>query len=285
MEVVTDVQSTLGEGPIWYGERLYWVDILEKKVHSYAPDRNEVRTLQLDQFVGTVVPRRRGGLVVALQNGFAFLAEDGTVTPIADPEADKPDNRFNDGKCDPAGRFWAGTMPMDEQRPVGSLYMLDLQGQVHRKLSGVTISNGICWSDDGKTMYYIDTPTHQVIAYQFDMDSGEIRDPRTVVTIDPRDGAPDGMTIDERGYLWIGLWGGYAVVCYDPASGRRVAKLDVPVARVTACAFGGPDLGDLYITTARVGLSEADAAREPLAGRLFKTRVDVKGVPAFAYGA
>lgn len=284
MEPVTDVQSTLGEGPIWYGDQLYWVDIIEKKVHAYQPGTGRVRTFQLDHFVGAVVPRRRGGLVVALQTGFAFLDETrGTVTPIVDPEADKLETRFNDGKCDPPGRFWAGTMGLKGERGIGALYMLDAEGRAHRKISGVTTSNGICWSVDARTMYYIDTPTQQVVAYRFDAATGEIADPRVVVAIDRSEGGPDGMTIDERGYLWIGLWGGHAVVCHDPASGRRVSKLELPVARVTACAFGGPDLSDLYITTARTGLPEAERDQQPLAGRLFRTRVGVKGVPAYAY--
>src|SRR5690606_16778406 len=163
LTLVTDVQSTLGEGALWYGDRLYWVDIIGRRVHIYRPADDSYRSLELDQMVGTVVPRSRGGLVVALQNGFAFLDEDtGQVTPIADPEADKPGNRFNDGKCDPEGRFWAGTMALDQKPGQGALYVLHPDGRVEQKLTGVGISNGICWNADATAMYYVDTPTQQV---------------------------------------------------------------------------------------------------------------------------
>lgn len=279
LTLVTDVRCTLGEGPIWYEGVLYWVDIVERRVHSYRPSTGRVQTMQLDSMVGTVVPRASGGLVVALETGFAFLdPETGAVTPITDPESDKPGNRFNDGKCDPRGRFWAGTMSYEEAPNRGALYMLDIDGRAHLKVTDVTTSNGIAWSLDEKTMYYIDTPTYRVDAFDFDPNTGAIANRRTVIEIPKEEGNPDGMTIDANGNLWIGLWGGSAVACYDPRTGEKLASIPVPASKVTACAFGGDDLKDLYITTARVG-----SETEPLAGRLFRIRLDVAGIPAFAY--
>ena len=284
MEPITSTRATLGEGAIWYGDKLYWVDITEKRVYIYDPKANSERVIQLDSMVGTVVPRQGGGLAVAIQTGFALLDPDtGKVTPIVDPEADKPHTRFNDGKCDPKGRFWAGTMALSEGPRQGALYVLDGKGNVRKMVDGVSISNGICWSHDAKTMYYIDTPTYQVVAYDYDNETGDISNPRTVIEFDRDEGAPDGMTIDERGYLWIAMWGGYSVVCHDPNTGKRHAKVDVPARNVTSCAFGGDDLSDLYITSARQGNTPEQLKDQPYAGGLFRVKVGVRGVPAFAF--
>lgn len=282
---VTDVKATLGEGPIWYREQLYWVDIIEKRVYIYNPSLDSVRHIQLDKMVGTVVPRSAGGLVVALEDGFYAVDErDGEATLLASAEADNPSTRFNDGKCDPVGRLWAGTMGLKGEKGIGALYMLDAERQVHTRLTDVTISNGICWSHDHTTMYYIDTPTQEVVAFAYDNKTGEISDRRVVVTFDRSEGGPDGMTIDAEGNLWVALWGGWAVVCVDPNSGERLHKVDVPCAHVTACAFGGEGLTDLYITTARTGVDEDALKEQPLAGALFKTSIpSVRGVPSMAY--
>lgn len=281
---VTSVQSLLGEGAIWYRSALYWVDILGKRVHRYDPATGEHREYVTPETVGTVVPRATGGLVVALQHGFAHLDEEsGEVTPLGEPVDPRPETRFNDGKCDPAGRLWAGTMGFNSEPGMGSLYMLDVDGRVEEKIPGVTTSNGICWNRDATEMYYIDTPTHEVWAFDYDVKTGAIGNRRVAVKIDPAEGAPDGMTIDADGNLWIALWGGSAVVCHNPATGERLRKIELPCAQVTSCAFGGPDLNELYITTARVGYDEEKLKNEPLAGRLFHVKLDVKGVPAFAY--
>lgn len=281
---VTSVVATLGEGAIWYGSNFFWVDILGQKVHRYDPVKDEHQQIDLPECVGTVVPRASGGLVVALQHGFAHVdLESGQVTPLGDPVDPRPETRFNDGKCDPAGRLWAGTMGFNSEPGLGSLYMLDTDGTVQEKIPGVTTSNGICWSLDATQMYYIDTPTHEVWAFDYDVKSGEISNKRTVVTFEQGKGAPDGMTIDADGNLWIALWGGRAVVCHDPNTGERLHQVDLPCDQVTSCAFGGADLDELYITTARVGYSEEKLAEQPLAGRLFRVKVGVKGVPAFAY--
>ena len=281
---VTHVESILGEGAIWHQSTLYWVDILGKMVHSYDPSTGTHRALSMPQCVGTVVPRASGGLVVALEAGFAHVEPStGQVRPLGEPVDPRPETRFNDGKCDPAGRLWVGTMGFNSEPGMGSLYMLDVNGRVEVKIPSVTVSNGICWSSDARTMYYIDTPTQEVWAFDYDVKTGAISNRRVAVQIPKREGSPDGMTIDADGNLWVALWGGSAVACYDPASGKLITKIELPCEQVTSCAFGGPDLEDLYITTARVGYTPEKLAQQPLAGRLFHVRPGVKGLPAFAY--
>jgi sugar lactone lactonase YvrE len=223
--------------------------------------------------------------MVALHRGFARLdPATGTVSGLIAPAGHDPGTcRFNDGKCDPAGRFWAGTMALDERAGLGSLYRLDSNGQASRVLSGVSISNGIAWNPPGTKMYHIDTPTSVVAAYDYDAATGEIRN-RTIAAEVPRSlGWPDGMTIDEEGMLWIALWDGHAVTRWDPANGRCIATHRLPASRITSCAFGGPGLRSLFITSARVGLDPAELARQPEAGSVFVLEPGVAGRPASAY--
>lgn len=280
--LLLDTKSTLGEGPIWDVEdaRLWWIDIEEGLVHRFDPVTNENATFEVGQRIGTVVRRRRGGLVLAAHHGLiAFDAESGQLCPIADPESDKPTNRFNDGKCDPTGRLWAGTLNFeDESQPLGALYCLDTDGTVSKRLDGVCISNGIVWTSDGETMYFIDSPTRRVDAFDFDRVNGTIANRRTAVALDDGLGYPDGMAIDSEDKIWVALWGGWAVARFDPTTGELLEKIDVPVSQVTACAFGGPRLNDLYITTARRGLAGDSLAKQPAAGGLFHVKVGVHGV-------
>ena len=262
----------LGEGPVWDGRngRLLWVDILRGEVHQYHPETGAHGVVPAGEMVGAVALRKAGGLVAALQSGFAFLEEETpSIGRIADPEAQLPGNRFNDGKCDPQGRFWAGTMSLQDEPGAGGLYMLDAKGGVHPKISGVSISNGLAWSADGRTFYYIDTPTLEVAAYDFDGATGEISNRRVAIRIPEDFGDPDGMTIDTEGMLWIAHWDGWQVTRWDPRSAEQLMKLPVPAARVTSCTFGGPGLRDLFITTARTGLSAEQIAAQPLAGAVF----------------
>jgi sugar lactone lactonase YvrE len=253
-------------------------------VVSYDPASDTEQIWEVGERVGTVVPRASGGLVIAGDLGFSFLdAETGEKTPIADPEADKrPDNRFNDGKCDPSGRFWAGTISTVKKTGDAALYRLDPGLRVTRMFTGVTNSNGICWSADARTMFYIDTPRKQVLAFDFVNATGAISNER--VAIDTAalglPGSPDGMTIDENGHLWIALCHAGLVVCLDPATNKELARVGVPEAmETTACAFGGPDLRSLYITTGM----EKDCG-EALGGRLFVAKPGARGVSAFAFG-
>ena len=282
MELVLDAKARLGEGPIWHARAgvLYWLDIEQGEVHVYDPSTGRDRTIAVGQQVGTIVPRTRGGVMLAAAKGFASLDLDsGAFAIVANPEPGTG-NRFNDGKCDPAGRFWAGTIG---KQGTANVYRLDADGSTHRMIEGITCSNGIAWSRDRRT-YYIDTPTQAVVAYDYDDASGAIANKRVAISIpDTAHGYPDGMTMDADGMLWVGMWDGWALRRFNPATGELLEVVPLPVARVTACAFGGPDLGTLYITSAWTALSEADRAKQPLAGGVFKVVPGVKGLPAPEY--
>ena len=277
----------LSEGPRWDEARqeLLWVDILGRGFHRATltddgrPD--QVRTMALDRHVGAVAPVAGGGYVLAAGQGFLFVDADGPVRELAQPEAGRADVRMNDGACDPQGRFWAGTMAYDESPGAGTLYRLELDGRCSTVLTGLTISNGIGWSPDGATMYLSDSGTGLVEAFDFDGATGEIGGRRTVVHVDRPGMAPDGLTVDDQGDLWVGLYGGWAVHRYGPDGSLR-ATVDLPVAQVTSCAFGGPDRSTLFVTTGRERLDEAALARQPDAGRVFSvTGLDARG-PAVA---
>lgn len=286
LELIVDAKADLAEGPCWDRERkvLYWVDIVGKKVHMYDPNQLQSRTIEVGQYVGAVVPRKSGGLMLAMHHGFYSLdLETEALVPIADPEREKENNRFNDGKCDASGRFWAGTMELDGKKGEGSLYCLDRNLDVRTVLQNVSISNGLGWSPDHKTMYYIDTPTRQVAAFDYDLDTGTISNKRTVVSIPEGDGDPDGMTVDEEGMIWVAHWGGSRVSRWNPSTGECLEEIPVPASQVTSCAFGGDHLDELYITTARLGLGQNDRLNEPHAGGLFRIKVNVRGLPSHPF--
>ncbi|NOU94150.1 SMP-30/gluconolactonase/LRE family protein [Paenibacillus sp. LMG 31456] len=285
--LLCDVNSILGEGPTWdhHSKKLIWVDIIGKRIHTFEPASGEVRTITIEQKIGSAVPRVEGGLVIALENGFHTLdLETEQLTKRIDPEKDMPGNRFNDGKCDEAGRFWAGTMDMKEKSPSGSLYCLETDGTVRRMVEGVTVSNGLGWSPDNQTLYYIDSPTKKVMAYDYSLERGEITNPRVAVTIPEGEGFPDGMTVDSQGMLWIAHWDGWQVSCWNPETAEKIASIPVPAAQTSSCTFGGENLDELYITTARVGLSEEQLKDQPHAGGVFCIKPGINGRPASFYG-
>ena len=302
-ELILDAQAILGEGPAWdeKSQTLYWVDILAKRVHAWQDGRADF--LQLDEFVGCLAPRRDGGLVAALHASFWTL-EGGVVrnplrgrcgiphTPPAGyhpapqllARVDEPaSNRFNDGKCDPVGRLLAGTMDMEEKNPSGNLYSLEAGKPPRKLLDGIRISNGLAWSPDYKIFYFIDTPTRQVRAYDYDLETGNISSPRVVVEIPSEMGFPDGMTSDLEGRLWIALWGGSRVSKWNPLNGQKEAEIAVPAPYVTSCVFGGPRRDILFVTTARVGLDESALAQNPLSGALFQIQTQTQGMPTFEF--
>jgi|TARA_B100000809_G_C15120230_1_gene524000 sugar lactone lactonase YvrE len=287
-ELILDARATLGEGALWDVDRhaLWWVDIEQGQVHCFDPDSNTNQTYDVGQRVGTVVTRASGGLMLAVENGFAsFDLETSALQIVGDPESDQPGNRFNDGKCDPAGRFWAGTMSMGDARAAdGALYCLNTAGQIQKHLDGVRVSNGLVWTADRSTMYYIDSRTRRVDAFDYENGTGQITNRRPVVEVEPELGGPDGMAIDTDDNVWVALFRGSAVACFDPRNGKQLARIGLPASRVTSCAFGGPNLQDLYITTARIGLSEDEQRAQPHAGGVFCARVEARGVPNFAYG-
>jgi sugar lactone lactonase YvrE len=265
------------EGPFWHDGRLGWVDIMAGRLWLAGFDGTaltEPRSYDVGRPLGAAVPRADGGWLLAAGTGFCALDEDGTVNSLTDDLADASVLRMNDGKCDPAGRFWAGTMAFDESPEVASLYVFD--GSVRTVLDGVTISNGLAWSADRRTMYYIDTPTGRVDLFDYDEATGEVSGRRSLVDVG---GHPDGMAIDDDGFLWVALWGGGAVHRYSP-SGTHVATVRLPVTNVTSCCFGGPGGETLFITTSRQGIEPERLAAEPDAGRIFAVRPGVSGRPA-----
>lgn len=279
-ELLFDIKATLGEGPIWDSrtQTVYWIDILEKRIYCGG----DVLT-QLDDLIGCIAPRKSGGLILALRSGFSSLDLDSLkVTPLSPPDNEPSNNRFNDGKCDPRGRFLAGTMDMGETDPTGSLYSFD-GTSIIKLLGNVTISNGLAWSPDYRMLYYIDTPTREVTSFDYDLDSGMIANPRTVIRIPDGFGWPDGMTSDRRGNLWIAMWGGAQVTKWDPNTGQLLERTPIPAKNVSSCVFGGKDMNELYITSARKGLDEATLAQYPLTGGLFRLQTDVEGMPTFEF--
>lgn len=280
VELLFDARATLGEGPVWDArtQTLYWIDILNKRIYSGS----DVLT-ELDDLVGCIAPRKSGGLILAQRFSFASLKVDPVTLTILTSLKDEPsNNRFNDGKCDPRGRFLAGTMDMGEKDPNGSLYSFD--GKSMTKLLGnVTISNGLAWSPDHKTFYYIDTPTREVRAFDYDLETGAIADPRLAISVPESLGWPDGMTSDMQGNLWIAMWGGAQVTKWDPRTGQLLEQIPVPAKNVSSCIFGGKDLNELYITSARKGLQEAALTRYPLTGGLFRLQTKIQGMPTFEF--
>ena len=281
---VLPIAAGLAEGPCWWFERniLLWVDIEASRIGLFDPATGNNDFLHLPAHVGAVVPTSVGDLLLATAAGLMRMdPSTGVVTLLLDPEVDRPGNRFNDGKCDPWGRFWAGTMAYDFEPLAGSLWRLDGDGRITRQRRQLTISNGLAWSQDRGTLYFIDSPTLKVMAFPL-TSSGEIAaEPSICVQIpEDWDAVPDGMCIDAEGMLWIALFGGGAVTRWDPISGQLLDRLALPCRQVTSCCFGGPHLDQLFMTTARREMDAAAIAAEPLAGGLFQADVGVKGLPA-----
>lgn len=282
-DLVLDARAELGEGPAWDAEtsQLLWVDIVRSQLHLFDPGSGGDRLLPVSQTVGAAVPASSGRIVLARRDGFALLdPANGSEHSIAACVADGV--RMNDGKCDPQGRFWAGTMAEDSRPGAGSLYRLDADHTVTEVLTGLTISNGMAWSADNSQMYFIDTMDHGVDVFDVDPVAGTLSGRRRLVDIAESDGLPDGMTIDAEDHLWVALWGGWSLRRYRP-DGVLDGEISLPVANVTSCAFGGDDLGHLYITTASLTLTEQEREEQPLAGGVFRARPGVTGTPTVRY--
>lgn len=286
-DIAVKIKCELGEGPVWCQQlhTICWIDILKGEIHQYDTLRAHLLTLPLHTIIGAIAICKSGRFIAAMQEGLGFVDRlDGKVEIIAHPELSFSENRFNDGKCDPAGRFWIGTMAIDESPSAGSLYTLDQNFHLERKITNTTISNGMAWSPDEQKFYYIDTPTMNVIAYKYNKERNEISRPSVAVTIGKEDGYPDGMTIDNEGMLWIAHWGGWQITRWNPETGRKLLAVKLPVANVSSVVFGGTDLQDLYITTARKGLSHQQLEGQPLAGSLFVVKNSgFRGLKAFAF--
>jgi sugar lactone lactonase YvrE len=293
VELLYDLKAHLGEGPVWDArtETLYSLDILEKRIYANADV-----LVELDEFVGCMAPCQSGGFIFTKRVSFWTLdqsqpfdaAQDKGMPASVQPTLiqalsnESSNNRFNDGKCDPRGRFIAGTMDLNESDPTGSLYSFD--GKFAAKLLGnVTISNGMAWSPDYKTFYYIDTPTREVRAFDYDLESGAIANPRKVIYVPESLGWPDGMTSDVQGNLWVAMWGGAKLTKWNPNTGELLENIPVPAKNVSSCVFGSKNMNELYITSARKGLDEATLKQYPLTGGVFRSQTQVEGMPTFAF--
>ncbi|XP_072017227.1 regucalcin-like [Amphiura filiformis] len=284
--------DALLEGPHWepQTQSLLYVEIYSRKIHRYTPRTNTVETVTVGEYVGAIVPTKSGRLLIAGQRRFSYLDwASGTLTKIAEVEIDKPVNRFNDAKCDPAGRIWAGTLA--EQDPPnryvlesGALYCLHPDRTVTKHADKITISNGLAWSPDRRTMYFIDTSTCCVDAFDYDIAWGSIKNRRHVVEIPSEEGFPDGMCIDSDGMLWVACYMGSRVNRYDPKTGKKIQTISFPVSNITSCCFGGPTYEDLYVTTSSFRMRREQLRDQPLAGSVFVVKgLGVKGPPAVIY--
>ncbi len=282
-EVAVGARAGLGEGPRWDAatQTLLWVDIPAKLVHRYDPSTRTNAAQQVADVVSLALPRRRGGVVIGLPDGLHLL--DGEQSPLVAPiESEQAGTRTNDGACDAAGRLWVGTMALDERSPLGALYRVDANLSVTTVLTGTTISNGLGWSPSGQDFYFIDSPTRRVDVFDFDPETGALEDRRPLAAVEVEGAVPDGLTVDAEGWRLGRLARRLGPATATRPTARSSAVVDLPVARVTSCCFGGPELRDLYVTTRREGLGAADAAAQPLAGALLRLDVGVAGLPTHA---
>ncbi|WAL58077.1 SMP-30/gluconolactonase/LRE family protein [Thermocoleostomius sinensis] len=280
---VLNSRARLGECPLWDADRqlLYWVDILNHRVHEFNPSTGNDRFFEVGDVVGPIALAGEHRLIMAQRDHIAFLdTQSGQVLPILVVEADKPNNRFNDGKCDRQGRFWFNSMSEDEEQ--AALYRYDPDGSLHLMETGLTIGNGLDWSLDNTTFYHTDSKPHLIYAYDFDANSGSIDNRRVLIDLSHETFEPDGLVVDSEGCIWSAMWNGWCVIRFDP-DGNEMMRVDVPVQRPTCCTFGGEELTNLYVTTASVGLSQQDIQKSVEAGDLFCLKTDVSGRPAPAF--
>lgn len=285
-QFVFDSKAVLGEGPVWdfINQRLFWLDIEGRKLHCHTPLSKENEHWNFDEMIGAISITTEGSLLMAMESGIALFSlqtkELKYLNVLKNTDAKM---RFNDGKCDPNGNFWIGTMHKEFLPGSGNLYKLDRFLKSSLQIANTTISNGMAWSCNGAKYYYIDSPTFEVAVYDFDSVRNEITNRKTLFKIPPSYGSPDGMTIDDEGMLWIAHWGGACVRRWNPLDGKVIQEIAVDAPHVTSCCFGGKDFNMLYITTARSGLGEDELKSAPLSGGLFcvKTNATGKAVSLF----
>lgn len=280
-ECVVDARATLGEVPLWSSndEVLYWIDVRAPALHTYRPSDGFIDVHRLPEVIGSYCLRAGGGMLLALKSGLhVFDLQAKSLTQVLRLEPDLPNNRLNDGKCDRQGRFWVGSMNDGDRLPTGALYCVDRGWRLSSTLSGLTVPNSLAWSPEGRRMYFADTPTQRIMVFDFDPDDGVPFNPRVFVDLSGQPGRPDGSTVDSDGCLWNAEFNGSRVVRYTP-EGRVDRILSLPVSSVTSCAFGGPQLDTLYVTTSRHRHDEKQLREQPLAGGLFAAAVGASGLP------
>lgn len=291
LRCVVEADAQLGEGLVWSvrEQALYWLDILGCRLYRLDPATGLQTQWSFDEEISALAERRDApGLIITLRRGFALFdpATDSAPHYLHQPEAELPGNRFNDGKCDAQGRFWGGSMDFDCKLPTGALYRYDPDGRCTRHDEGFVVTNGPTWAtaNGREWLYFNDTLSSITWRYDFDAAAGTISNKQVWKRYTPEEGLPDGMTTDAQGRLWIAHWGGHCVSCHDPETAEELGRVVLPASQVTTCAFGGADLRTLFITTARVGLTPAQLATEPLAGSVFAVEIDSPGVPAHRFG-
>lgn len=285
LRCVVNCGNILGEGAIWdeATSALWWVDIQGALLQSFTPSTGKVATHRLPERIGSFALRANGtGFICAFESGFALYdPATGSCDWIARPEKDMPRNIMNDGKCDRQGRFWAGSLNEDENAPTGALYRIGIDRSCTKIESGITVSNALCWSPDSRTMYYGDSVARTIWAYDFNAASGTASNRRVFATT-AAPAVPDGATVDAEGFIWNAEWDGWCITRYAP-DGRIDRVIDLPVQKVTSCAFGGPGLKTLYITSASRDLTPDQLAAQPLAGHLLALEPGVAGLPEARY--
>jgi sugar lactone lactonase YvrE len=282
MEVINlhKSQCILGESPYWHAERksFFWVDIEKGELYEFQVGLKKTTKRKFNQRLSLVLEGQGEYLILALDRKIArYDLETEKLTWLIEVEDDQPLNRFNDGACDADGRLWIGTMSTKFTPGSGSLYKITSELSPEKMLGKISISNGMAWTADNETFYYIDSPTQEIRAYHFDLETGEIIMDRTVIRVPKELGTPDGMSIDQQGKLWVAHYGGFGVYCWDPENGKLLKKISLPVPNVTSCVFGGENLDHLLITTARENLTEAQLKEFPESGDVFLVKTNTQG--------
>lgn len=280
VEHAVKIGNVIGEGPRWNAaeRRLYWVDFIENRnIHTWDPATRQLETYRTEAPVTALGFRRAGDLIVASGGQIATFSLATRKLSAFRSVEDRPSMRLNDAAVDARGRFWVGSMHSEKQsEPHGSLYRFDPDGTLHTMDTGITVSNGLGWSPDQRTLYFVDTFRRAIYAYDYSADTGSVGNRRVFVQTVEADGYPDGLAVDAEGHVLVAFWGGWKIVRYDP-DGKPEREIPFPTANPTACAFGGTALDELYVTTARLGLTADQLAAQPMAGDLFCVRLNVQG--------
>ena len=287
-QLALDARAMLGEGAWWDTEKkhLCWLDILSHELHFYDPRKKTDKFVKYPKPVTAVVPRKKGGYIAAFSNGICFLDEDGGMGEmIVNPEQGKSGNRFNDGKCDPAGRFWIGSMDAQGGAGGGALYKIEKNLGYTVMLDACDISNGIVWNSTADRMYYTDTLSGEISAFDYCRKDGMISNRSVAYKLDENEGLPDGMTIDSEDMVWAAVWGGGKVIRIDPEKHEKLLEIYLPAPHVSSVAFGGAGLTQLFITSARLGLSEEQLEKYPMSGGLFMVEMGIRGTKLHRFGA